>query len=60
MKKNFFPLWDTKQQRFFIFELKYFHENKFFSKMILTHESGAQEDQYDGKKKAKNLVVLSL
>jgi hypothetical protein len=30
---------------FLIFELNYFHENKFFSKMILTHESGAQEDQ---------------
>jgi hypothetical protein len=36
---------------FLIFELKYFHENKFFSKMILTHESGAQEDQFDGKKR---------
>ncbi len=45
-KKIYFPLWDTTQQGFFlIFELKYFHENKFFSKMILTHESGAQEDQ---------------
>ncbi len=28
--------------------------------MILTHESGSQKDQFDGKKKAKNLVVLSL
>ncbi len=29
--------------------------------MILTHESGAQEDQFDEKKmEAKNLVVLSL
>jgi hypothetical protein len=36
---------------FLIFELKYFHENKFFSKMILIHESGAQEDQFDGKKR---------
>jgi hypothetical protein len=36
---------------FLIFELKYFHENKFFSKMILTHESGAQEDQFDEKKR---------
>jgi hypothetical protein len=46
---------------FLIFELKYFHENKFFSKMILINESGAQEDQFNGKKKkAKNLVVLSL
>ncbi len=36
---------------FLIFELKYFHENKFFSKMILTHESEAQEDQFDGKKR---------
>jgi hypothetical protein len=35
---------------FLIFELKYFHENKFFSKMFLTLESGAQEDQFDGKK----------
>jgi hypothetical protein len=35
-----------------IFELKYFHENNFFSKMILTHESGAQFDhQFDGKKR---------
>ncbi len=38
---------------FLIFELKYFHENNFFSKMILTHESGAQEDQFDGKKRPK-------
>jgi hypothetical protein len=36
---------------FLIFELKYFHEKKFFSKMILTHESVAQEDQFDGKKR---------
>jgi hypothetical protein len=36
-----------------IFELKYFLENKFFSKMILTHESGAQEDQFDGKKEGQ-------
>jgi hypothetical protein len=36
---------------FFIFGLKYFHENKFFSKMLLTHESGAQEDQFDGIKR---------
>jgi hypothetical protein len=36
---------------FLIFELKYYHENKFFSKMIWTHESGAQEDQFDGKKR---------
>jgi hypothetical protein len=36
---------------FLIFELKYFHENKLFGKMILTHESGAQEDQFDGKKR---------
>ncbi len=36
-----------------IFELKYFHENQFFSKMILTHESGAQEDQFDEKKEGK-------
>jgi hypothetical protein len=29
--------------------------------MILTHESGVQEDQFDEKKnEAKNLVVLSL
>ncbi len=29
--------------------------------MILAHESGAQEDQFDEKKmEAKNLVVLSL
>jgi hypothetical protein len=51
-EKKKFPLWDTTQQRFFlIFDLKYYHENKFFSKMILTHESGAQEDQFDGKKR---------
>ena len=36
---------------FLIFELKYFHENQFFSKMILTHESGSEEDQFDGKKR---------
>jgi hypothetical protein len=29
--------------------------------MILTHEPGTQEDQFDGeKKRAKDLVVLSL
>jgi hypothetical protein len=54
-KKICFPLWDTTQQRFIlIFELKYFQENKFFSKMILTHESVAQEDQFDGKKEGQN------
>jgi hypothetical protein len=26
--------------------------------MILTHESGSQEDQFDEKNGAKNLVVL--
>jgi hypothetical protein len=26
---------------FLIFGLKYFHENKFFSNMLFTHESGA-------------------
>ncbi len=62
MKKKKFPLWDTTQQIFLIFELKYFHENKFFSKMILTHESGAQEDQFDGKKegqKSRGTIPLS-
>jgi hypothetical protein len=60
-KKIFFHCGIQRSRDFFIFELKYFHENIFFSKMILTHESGAQEDQFDGKKKkAKNLVVLSL
>jgi hypothetical protein len=62
MKKIFFPVVGyNAAEIFLIFELKYFHENQFFSKIILTHESGAQEDQFDGeKKKAKNLVVLSL
>ncbi len=48
-----------------IFELKYFHENKFFSKMILTHESGAQEDQSsliaaDGMQKGVNIKQINL
>ncbi len=38
---------------FLIFELKYFHENQFFSKMILTYESGAQENHFDGKKEGQ-------
>ncbi len=38
---------------YLIFELQYFHENKFFSKMIWTHESGAQGDQFDGKKEGQ-------
>jgi hypothetical protein len=59
-KKKFFVVGYNAAEIFLIFELKYFHENQFVSKMILTHESGAQEDQFDGKKKAKNLVVLSL
>jgi hypothetical protein len=33
---------------------------KKFSKMILTHESGSQEDQFDEKMEANNLVILSL
>jgi hypothetical protein len=28
--------------------------------MIFTNESGSQEDQFDGKKEGKNLVVLPL
>ncbi len=52
MKKNFFSIVGyNAAEIFLIFELIYFHENKFFSKMILTHESGAQEDQFDGKKR---------
>jgi hypothetical protein len=31
-------------------KLKYINENKFFSKMIFTHESGSREDQFDEKK----------
>jgi hypothetical protein len=54
MKKNFFSIVGyNAAEIFLIFELKYFHENKFFSKMILTHESGAQEDQFDEKKRQK-------
>jgi hypothetical protein len=52
MKKKFYFQCGIQRSRdFLIFELKYFHENKFFSKMILTHESGAEEDQFDGKKR---------
>ena len=52
MKKIFFPVVGyNAAEIFLIFELKYFYENKFFSKMILTHGSGAQEDQFDGKKR---------
>ncbi len=54
MKKNFFPIVGyNAAEIFLIFELKYFHDNKFLSKMILTHESGAQEDQFDGKKEGQ-------
>jgi hypothetical protein len=49
--KNFFSIVGYNAAKIFlIFELKYYHENKFISKMILTHESGAQEDQFDGEK----------
>jgi hypothetical protein len=48
MKKTNFPFWDTPQQRIFII-FKY----KIFSKMILTHESGSQEDQFDEKNRGK-------
>ncbi len=52
MKKFFFSIVGyNAAEIFLIFELKYFHEYKFFSKMILTHESGAQEDRFDGKKR---------
>jgi hypothetical protein len=52
MEKIFFSVVGyNAAEIFLIFELKYFHENQFFSKMILTHESEAQEDQFDGKKR---------
>jgi hypothetical protein len=52
MKKKCFSIVGyNAAEIFLIFELKYFHENKLFSKMVLTHESGAQEDQFDGKKR---------
>jgi hypothetical protein len=50
-KKCFSVVGYNAAEIFLIFELKYFHENQFFSKMILTHESEAQEDQFDGKKR---------
>jgi hypothetical protein len=54
MKKYFFSIVGyNAAEIFLIFELKYFHENKFFSKMILIHESGAQGDQFDGKKEGQ-------
>jgi hypothetical protein len=40
--------------------LKYIHENKFFSKMVLTNESGARRISLMKKMEVKNLVVLSL
>ncbi len=49
----FFHCGIQRSRDFLIFERKYFHENKFFSKMILTHESGALEDQFDGKKEGQ-------
>ncbi len=60
--KIFFPLWDKPQQRFFEFlNLNNFAKIIFFSKMILVHGSGFQENQFDEKKmEAKNLVILSL
>ncbi len=47
---------------FLTFELKYFHENKFFSKIILTDESGAQEISLMAKKegqKSRGTIPLS-
>jgi hypothetical protein len=42
MKKKIFSIVGyNAAEIFFIFELKYFHENKFFSKMTVIHESGA-------------------
>jgi hypothetical protein len=54
-KKNFSVVGYNAAEIFLIFELKYFHEKQFFSKMIITHESGAQEDQFDGKKRRSKI-----
>jgi hypothetical protein len=52
-KKFFFHCGIQHSRDFFKFlNLNNFiHENKFFSKMILTPESGVQEDQFDIKKR---------
>jgi hypothetical protein len=61
MKKIFFSIVGyNAAEIFLIFELKYFQENKFFNKMILTHEPGAQEDQFDEKKGQKSRGTIPL
>jgi hypothetical protein len=43
-------------------KLKWFHEKKIFCKMILTYESGSQEDQFDeknGGKKSRDTIPLT-
>ncbi len=52
-KQHFFHCGMHRSRDLFNFELKKIRENNFFSKMILTHESGSQEDQFDGKKKGQ-------
>ncbi len=46
-QKKPLPLYPTTAKNV---KLKWLHEKKIFSKMILTHESGSQEDQFDEKK----------
>jgi hypothetical protein len=46
-RKNLFQCIPQQQKNI---KLKWLHEKKIFSKMILIHESGSQEDQLDEKK----------
>jgi hypothetical protein len=43
----------TAAEIFIILKVKKLSENKFISKVILTHESGSQEDQFDEKNRGK-------
>jgi hypothetical protein len=50
MKKKFYCGIHRSRDIFLIFKLKYLCE-KNFKQMILTHESGSEEDQFDGEKR---------
>ncbi len=68
-RKKLFRLYPTTEKNLFRcipqqqkdVKLKWLHETKIFCKMILTHESGSQEDQFDGKKwrqKSRDTIPL--
>ncbi len=54
MKKKFFSVVGyNAAEMFLIFELKYFHENKFFSKMILIMNQGPRRISLMEKKEGQ-------